>query len=164
MAGTDHKILRRDLIEGMGVTTPILSGLFRGSRVEHDYELMVALASAYNDWLIEEWLDKDSQMYGSVQVIAHQPELAAREIDRVGAHPQMVQVLLPTVENRQYGDPMYRPIYEAALRNDLVIAMHHSADTACVLGFPRYFIEWHTLAPATMQSGSGRELHLQRHI
>jgi predicted TIM-barrel fold metal-dependent hydrolase len=147
MAGTNHKVLRRDLIEGMGVTTPILSGLFRGSRVEHDYEFMVALASAYNDWLIEEWLDKDPQLYGSVQVIAHQPELAAREIDRVGAHPQMVQVLLPTVENRQYGDPMYRPIYEAALRNDLVIAMHHSADTACVLGFPRYFIEWHTLAP-----------------
>lgn len=145
-AGTDPDMAAQHLFHGEGISHAILNGFFHISRLEHDYEFSEALAAAYNNWQIDNWLERDSRFMGSVHVVAHNPDVAAREIDRVAAHPQIVQVFLPTVDNREYGDPMYRPIFEAALRNDLVVALHHGGHTRTVLGFPRYFAEWHTLA------------------
>jgi predicted TIM-barrel fold metal-dependent hydrolase len=144
--GTDPEVLARHLFDEEGVSIGILFGNFHISRNERDYEFMQALARAYNDWQIEHWLERDSRLRGSVIVVAHEPEPAAKEIDRVAKHPQIVQVALPTVTNRQYGDPFYRPIFEAAVRNGLVVALHHSLHTDTVLGSPRYYIEWHTTA------------------
>ncbi|HEX4305916.1 MAG TPA: amidohydrolase family protein [Solirubrobacterales bacterium] len=144
--GTSVDALAEHLLEGEGVSTAILTGLFHASRGERDYEFMAALASAYNDWQVAEWLEREPRLRGSVHVVAHMPELAAREIDRVAEHPQIVQVHLPTVTNRQYGDPFYDPIYEAALRNDLAVSLHHGVHTETVLGYPRYYIEWHMFA------------------
>jgi predicted TIM-barrel fold metal-dependent hydrolase len=111
-----------------------------------NFELARALASAYNDWQIDNFLEKEPRLRGSVHVVAEDPEEAAREIDRVAEHPQIVQVFLPTVTDRQYGDPRYRPIFEAAVRNDLVVTLHHGVGTQTVFGYPRHFFEWHTLA------------------
>ena len=81
------------------------------------------------------------------------PEQAAREIDRAAEHPRVVQVILPLFTDKQWGDPFYRPIWEAAVRNGLVVTFHHSMATETLLGWPRYYIEWHTLAaPRTPRS------------
>jgi predicted TIM-barrel fold metal-dependent hydrolase len=144
--GTDFNRTVSDLLDGIGVTTAILNGTHYYSAMKGHFELATALASAYNDWQIEQWLERDSRFRGSVHVIAHDPAVAAREIDRVAEHPSIVQVFLPTVTDRQYGDPMYFPIYEAAVRNGLVVTLHHGAFTETVLGYPRYYTEWHALA------------------
>lgn len=145
-AATDVDVLREQLLEGEGVSIAILNGFFYPSAMVAGFEFAQALASAYNDWQIEHWLDKEPRLRGSIQVIAHEPAAAAREIDRVAEHPQFVQVFLPSVADRQYGDPFYRPIFEAALRNDLTVALHHQSFTRTVVGYPRYYVEWHTLA------------------
>jgi predicted TIM-barrel fold metal-dependent hydrolase len=146
-AGTDPEAMLRHLMDDENTSIAILNGSFPVSRVDHDYEFMQALATAYNSWQIDVWLERDPRICGSVHVIAHDPVAAAREIDRVAEHPQIVQVFLPTVTNRQYGDPFYRPIFEAAVRNNLALAMHHhGGHTETVLGYPRNFIEWHTTA------------------
>lgn len=145
-AGRTVESLRHHLLDGEGVTTAILNGPnFHPASMPSDPEFAAALASGYNDLQIEQFLEKDDRLRGSVQVGA-EPALAAREIDRVGGHPQVVQVTLPLIAERQWGDPVYRPIFEAAVRNELVVAFHHGPETRTVLGFPRYFIEWHTLA------------------
>lgn len=72
--------------------------------------------------------------------------MAAREIDRLAEHPDVVQVFLPLINERQYGDPFYRPIFEAAAPNDLAVGFHHGSGTTTILGHPRNYIEWHTLA------------------
>lgn len=143
---TDPDAMARHLFEEGGVTHAILNGFFHITRMQTDPEFAVALASAYNDWQIEQWLEKDPRILGSVHVVANQPERAAREIDRVAGHPQIVQVFLANVTNCQYGDPFFRPIYEAAIRNDLVVTLHHGPHSQTAFGFPHYFIEWHTLA------------------
>jgi predicted TIM-barrel fold metal-dependent hydrolase len=155
---TDVTKLGEHLLDGEGVSIAILNGLFHVSALLAEYEFAKALASAYNDWQVEHWLEKDSRLRGSIHVVAHDPAAAAQEIDRVAAHPQMVQVFLPTVTDRQYGDPQYRPIFEAALRNDLVVALHHGGHTRTALGYPRYFIEWHTTAAP--QAGQNQLLSL----
>ncbi|MEH7275762.1 amidohydrolase family protein [Neobacillus vireti] len=87
--------------------------------------MATAVASAYNDWQIEHWLSKDSTMLGSVVVAAQDPEAAAREIDRVGGHPQIVQVALPSYcPYGGWGNKRYFPIWEAAVRNGLVVTYH----------------------------------------
>jgi predicted TIM-barrel fold metal-dependent hydrolase len=53
---------------------------------------------------------------------------------------------LPTLTDTEFGDPFYEPIFEAAVRNDLVVTMHHQGCTQTVLGYPRYYISWHTTA------------------
>ena len=40
---------------------------------------------------------------------------------------------------------MFHPIYEAAERNRLALAFHHSAAIQTAIGWPRYFVELHTL-------------------
>jgi predicted TIM-barrel fold metal-dependent hydrolase len=143
---SDFETAQRHLFEDEEVTHAILCGAFRPGCMRTDYEFAVALASAYNDWQIEHWLNRDHRLRGSVHIVPDLPEDAAREIDRVAKHPQIVQVFLPLVTDRQYGDPRYRPIFEAAVRNGLVVSLHHGSSTETVLGYPRYYIEWHTLA------------------
>jgi predicted TIM-barrel fold metal-dependent hydrolase len=146
-AGSSLEAMRAQLLDAEGVSVAILNGFFHLSSSDGWYELMVALASAYNDWQIEQWLDREPRLRGSVHVVAHDPAAAAREIDRVGEHPQVVQVFLPASVSREYGDPFYRPIFEAAVRRGLAVALHHGEQTRTVLGYPRYFVEWHTAIP-----------------
>lgn len=151
--GTDLKAMQSHLFDGESVDIGILNGFFYPSVMKGNFEFAGALAAAYNDWQIAEWLDKEPRLRGSVHVVAHDPLEAAHEIDRVAQHPQIVQVFLPLVVDRQYGDPMYRPIYEAAVRNDLVVAFHHDGASRTVVGYPRYWIEWHSLAPPQCAQG-----------
>jgi predicted TIM-barrel fold metal-dependent hydrolase len=83
----------------------------------------VALASAVNDWLIAEWLEREPRLRTSIVVPSKQPERAAREIDRLGDHPGVVQVFLPARSALPYGQRHFWPIYEAAVRHDLVIGL-----------------------------------------
>jgi predicted TIM-barrel fold metal-dependent hydrolase len=143
---TSVEALRRHLFDGEGVSIAILNGFFYPSSISGNYELAAALASAYNDWQIEHWLDKDSRLRGSIQIAVDDPQVAVREIERVADHPQIVQVFLSLSTERQWGDPRYLPIFEAASRHDLAVAFHHSQATRTLLGYPRHYIEWHTLA------------------
>lgn len=144
--GTDLDAMTLHLLDGEGVSLAILNGFLHVSALGMSWEYASALARAYNDWQIEHWLEREPRLRGSVHIVAQDPVAAAREIDRVAAHPQIVQVFLPLVTDRQYGDPFYRPIYEAAVRNGLVLALHHGAHTRTVFGYPRYHFEWHMFA------------------
>ena len=56
--------------------------------------------------------------------VAHDPEGAVARSSASAKHPQIVQVILRRGD-RPYGEPRYRPIFEAAERNGLVVAIHH---------------------------------------
>lgn len=145
-AGTNLDKMREHLLDGEGVTTAILNGFFHGSATKGHYEFAAALLTAYNDWQIENWLEPEPRLKGSVHVLAHDPKAAVYEIDRVAEHPSIVQVFLPTVTDREYGDPHYHPIFEAAVRHRLAVTLHHGPETRTVLGYPRYMTDWKTVA------------------
>ena len=120
--------VREQLLDAFGIEAAMLVGTY-----VHQFTAMPqgrfasALASAYNDWLIDRWLSVDTRFKGSVAVAAQEPRLAAEEIDRVGGHPSMVQVNLPMPSPQlPWGDERYHPIWEAATRNQLRVAMHVS--------------------------------------
>jgi predicted TIM-barrel fold metal-dependent hydrolase len=110
----------------------------------HNPDVAAALASAVNDWQIAEWLDKEPRLRASIVVPSQQPAMAAREIERVGGHPGFVQVFLPVRSPMLYGNRMYHPIYEAAVRHDLVIGVHFGGapgNPPTPSGWPSYYIE-----------------------
>jgi len=80
---------------------------------------------AYNNWNIDTWLSWDDRFYSAVAVPNGEPEEAAKEIRRVGGHPRLVSVLLGVnALGRPFGDPLYHPIYEAAVEMGLQISVH----------------------------------------
>lgn len=158
--GSDPGFLVADLLERYSIDCAILNGEggHLGLCALPDPDWAAALASAYNDWLAAEWLPIDSRFRASIIVATQDPQLAAREIDRVAADPRFVQVILPAGARFPYGQRVYHPIFQAAERNGLPVAIHLGAEGAGIMapptaaGYPSYYLEWHTLLPTVFQA------------
>ncbi|MFV8827821.1 amidohydrolase family protein [Alkalihalobacterium sp. APHAB7] len=144
LPGSDYELVKRQVLDEYNVEYAILTGLFYPSQLDCQRELASALASAYNDWVIDEWLSKDSRFKASIQITGQDVPASVREIDRLGPHPDMVQVMLP-VSAWRWGEPQFHPIFEAAERHNLRIAFHQSDKTSPAYGHPNYYIEWHSM-------------------
>jgi predicted TIM-barrel fold metal-dependent hydrolase len=145
--GSSYELLKEQLLDKHNVTFGVLTGWFYEATVcKGWYEFAAARASAYNDYTVEHWLERDPRLLGSI-TIARDPKDAVREIDRMAAHPQMKQVMLP-ISDFAWGDPYYHPIFEAAHRHGLPITMHLSADITAQGGeFLRYYVAWRSVHP-----------------
>jgi predicted TIM-barrel fold metal-dependent hydrolase len=123
--------------------------------------LVHQLVKAANDWLVEEWLtDRDGRLYGLALVPVQQPEAAAREIKRVGAHPRIVGVhLRGNGLGKPFGHPIYHPIYSAAMALDLPVVIEAGGDTLTDTlthpaggGLPMTFGEYATLEACALMT------------
>lgn len=142
-AGSDLALLRAQALDGGRATLGILNCLYAVDSV-HNPDATAALASAVNDWQVAEWLEPESRLRASLVVPAQHPDLAAREIDRLGEHPGFVQVLLPARAAAPYGNRRYHPLYEAALRHDLAIGIHFGGapgNPPTPAGWPSSYLE-----------------------
>jgi predicted TIM-barrel fold metal-dependent hydrolase len=122
--GSELALLREQTLDAWNAEVGILNCAYRVSSV-HNHDLAAALATAINQWQIDEWLNKEPRLRASLVLPSQNPLLAAKEIDRFGDHPGFVQVILPVRSEAPYGNPRYDPIYEAATRHNLVIGIHY---------------------------------------
>jgi predicted TIM-barrel fold metal-dependent hydrolase len=150
-AGSDYRFMREQLLDRYELDFAVLTGeeAIEVSTLANPH-FAQALASAYNDWLVEDWLGRDPRLKGSLVVAPQDPAGAAREIRRAGGHPDIVQVLVSSGAQRPYGDPFYDPIWEACAELDLPLAAHlggqggiNANPTGC--GPPTFFWEAHAL-------------------
>ncbi len=142
-AGSRLALLREQALDPLGIETAIASCLYAIDSL-HNPEAAVAFASAVNDWQIAEWLDQEPRLRGSLVVPSQLPQLAAREIDRVGDHPGFVQVLLPARSEHPYGSRLFHPLWEAIARRDLVAGIHFGGapgNPPFPSGWPSYYFE-----------------------
>jgi predicted TIM-barrel fold metal-dependent hydrolase len=147
---SDYSMMKAQLLDAYNLSYAVLTGYFYPTALKMQYGLGTALAAAYNDYVIEHWISKDKRFLGSIQINARDPEAAAREIDRLAAHPQMRQVMLPVVDDIAYGHPMYKPIFEAAERNRLMVAFHHTTFAQGPYGMGLHYMERHCLIPISL--------------
>jgi uncharacterized protein len=155
--GTDPAWLRKQLMEQYNVKYALLNGGgILGICALPDEDFASVLASAYNEWLIDTWLTQDNpdgRFKGSMMVAPQDPLAAAREIDRVGKHPHVVQVMFGSATTAPMGAKQFHPIYEAAERNGLPVAVHPGVEGRSIAGAPTAagwvskYIEWHTCLP-----------------
>ena len=121
----------------------------------HSPYVAEAMAGAANDWLIAEWLEREPRLRGSIIVSANQPQLAVREIERVGGHPSVVGVMLPVRSSRPYGNAIFHPIFAAAAERSLVVSIHYGGwpgNPATGVGWPSFYIEEWAARGALFQS------------
>ncbi len=142
-AGSSLALLREQVLDPLGVEVAILTCLYAIDSL-HNPEAAAAFASAVNDWQIAEWLDREPRLRASIVVPVQLPELAAREIDRVGDHPGFVQVLLPARSEHPYGSRLFHPLWAAIARRGLVAGIHFGGapgNPPFPSGWPSYFFE-----------------------
>jgi len=152
-AGSDYELLCEHLFEDFDVDRAVLTGtMFNAIGMHPNLHYATAAIEAHNDWLIEEWLDRDDRFLGTMYVAPADPEHAVEEIERVGAHDQIVQVMMPGSHENPYGHRRYWPIYEAAEEADLPVATHVSSASrgtswaaATGAGIPLSYIEKHAV-------------------
>jgi hypothetical protein len=140
---SDVTLLRQHILDPWDVEHAIVNCYYGVDSLRHP-DWAAALARAVNDWLIEQWLDKEPRLRASLVIPARDPEAAAAEIDRVGDHPGFVQVMLPVRAERLYGQRVFYPIFEAITRHDLVAGVHWggtSEDAPSPAGYASWYAE-----------------------
>jgi uncharacterized protein len=142
-AGTELRHLQEHALDPLDLEVAILNSTF-GIESLHNPDAAAALASAVNDWHLAEWLEPEPRLVASIVVPSQQPAMAAAEIDRVGGLPRFVQVILPVRSAMPYGNRVYHPIYETAVRHDLALGLHFGGVTGTPptpVGWPSYYLE-----------------------
>jgi len=158
-AGSDPAFLKKHHLDEYGIDYAILTGSgILSISLWPDLDFSNAVASAYNDWLVETWLQFSPQFKGSILINHGDPAAAAKEIDRMGPHPDMVQVLMASGAHMPFGHRFYHPIYETAVRHGLPVAIHPGTEGAGIAGpptpagYPARYFEWHNILPANYMS------------
>jgi uncharacterized protein len=143
--GSSLELLQEQLLDRYGVRWCLMNGHFHPTALQCQPDAATALASAYNDWLREEWLDRDDRLYGTICINGHDPAAAAREIERCATDKRFRQVMLSVVGTR-WGEERYAPIFESAQRNGLKIGMHlYGIAASPALGNPDHFVDMHSV-------------------
>lgn len=120
-----------------------------------DVEYATALARAYNDYLLDRFLDDHDELLGCLLVAPQDVDHAVEEIDRVGDDDSMCGVFLSVSGlDRTYGHPMYDPIWEAATEKGLAIAFHSGG-----VDYPEFPFNTHKL-PYLVRHTLNHELSL----
>ncbi len=120
---TDLGLLQRHALDGFGTRAAIIHCLW-GAQAVHSEDLARTLCQAVNDWIAEQWLDRDDRLRAAIVVPAQSPLYAAQEIERVAADKRFVEVQLLCMNEMLLGRRYYWPIYEAAVKHDLPIGIH----------------------------------------
>lgn len=149
-AASDPDFLIEQLIDPYNIEYAILTGSMYDISSGHDADFSAGVISAYNDYVLDQWIGKHPSFKAALNIATQDPMLAAKEIDRLGSHPDVVAVVMSSAAKAPYGKRFYHPIYEAAERNGLPLMIHpgsegaggHNPPTAA--GYPSYYIEWHT--------------------
>ena len=152
--GSDLDLMRAQLLDRFHVRYAILLGQELrplGTLPNADYA--AALARAYNDYLIEHWLARDARLRGAMLIATQDVPQAVREIERIGRHPAIVQVLVANGARLPYGNRYYHPILEACEALGLPFALHTGSEGAgingqpSVAGYGSYYVENRQVRP-----------------
>ncbi|MBO0745750.1 MAG: amidohydrolase family protein [Candidatus Dormibacteraeota bacterium] len=142
-AASSVDAVQGQLLDPLGVDLAILTCTYAVESI-HNPDTAAAMAAAVNDWQRVEWLDRESRLRASIVVPSQQPEMAAAEIERVAADRRFVQVVVPVRSSMPYGNRHFHPLFEAAARHGLVVALHFGGapgNPPTGAGWPSYYLE-----------------------
>jgi len=134
-SGAGHPEGKREFMAAFDIDYCLFTPDVMLGTINHD-TTAVELASAYNDWLVDTWLDADERFYATMAVANQVPERAVEEIERLGDRDGIAGVQLPGAGMvPPAGHWSYDPIYEAAAERGLPVVMH-SHDIQAAVTFP----------------------------
>jgi hypothetical protein len=143
--GSDLETLREQLLDLFDVRHAVLSPLEVLTLPTYG-EAASVFMTALNEWMIEQWLDRDDRLYGAISVPVEDGNAAAAVIAQAAQHPRFVTVLMTMITREGFGHPKYWPIYEVASDLGLPVAAHVGGFSGTHMGngWPTYFVEQHS--------------------
>ncbi|MEQ1770583.1 MAG: amidohydrolase family protein [Devosia sp.] len=150
---TSAAIIGSQCLDRFGSDIGILNPLYGVQQLFGD-DLASAYASALNDWVRADYLDRDPRFRASITVSLENIALAVAEIERCAPDLRFIQVMLLAGTARPLGRRQYWPIYEACVRHGLTLGIHagqefRNAPTA--MGWPSYYLEDYAANAQTFQ-------------
>lgn len=96
-----------------------------------DVPLNQVVVRAANAWLVDQLSGPAGKHYGMLLAATAAPDVAAKEIRRVGAIDRIVAIALGCNSlGRPFGDRIYLPIFQAAAELDLPVVLQVGSDEA----------------------------------
>ena len=143
--GSDLDTLREQLLDRFDVSHAVLSPLEVLSLPTYG-EAATMFMSALNEWMIDQWLDRDDRLYGAISIPVEDGNAAAEVIAQAAQHSRFVTVLMTMITREGFGHPKYWPIYEVAADLGLPVAAHVGGFSGTHMGngWPTYFLEQHS--------------------
>jgi predicted TIM-barrel fold metal-dependent hydrolase len=142
--GSSVDLIRRQYLDAYGISFAIMGPLGITGQSEVNLDLAAALASATNDWQRERFTRPEPRLRSAIVVPYEDGAVAAREIERCAPDPAYAQVFMLTRSSEPAGNRRYWPIYEAAERHGLPVALHvfgASGHPYTGAGWPSYYVE-----------------------
>ncbi|MCC2098034.1 MAG: amidohydrolase [Hyphomicrobiales bacterium] len=133
--GSDLSLLQSAALDTFGSSAAIANCIYGGIAL-HAVDMVAVICRAVNDWVREQWLDKEPRLRASILVPQNSPAHAVEEIERLAGDKRFVQVLMMAGNKELLGQRSQWPIYEAAARHGMTIGVHagsiyhHPAATA----------------------------------
>ena len=122
-AATGADVLK--IIDAFATGTVILNPGWNRPMSMFSEPVLAAVCAAYNDYLVEEVFPVSPRLKANIMVCQRNPELAAKEIRRVGRHAQFVGVFSEfSALYEQMGNARFDPIFDATREFDLVLTAH----------------------------------------
>lgn len=87
-------------------------------------EMEVALARAYNRWVVEEWLGRSPRLRAMLYLPFNDPEASLAEIEAMADAPGVVGFMVTSVRNVPLYHNRYMPVYAALEERGLPIGFH----------------------------------------
>ena len=152
--GSDLDLMRTQLLDAYNIESAILLGQeLRPLSTLPNADFAAVLARGYNDYLVEQWLSKDKRLKGAILIATQDIDQAVQEIERMGAHPDIVAVLVSNGARLPYGSRYYHPILEACQAFGLPFTLHTGSEGVgtngqpSVAGYGSYYIENRQVRP-----------------
>lgn len=146
----DPHALAEHFFDAYNICYGILNTANMSVALSPEADFAASMVSAFNDVFVEEWLPVDERFRLSILLAMADPQLAVKEIHRLGDHPGVVQALMPSASPLPLGHRFFHPIYAAAVEHDLPVAIHPGAEGVGMsgaptpAGYPSSYLEWHT--------------------
>ena len=141
--GSSLQAMQAHVLDRFQSRCGILNCLY-GAQVFHSEDMAAVFCRATNDWIRDEWLDRDPRLRASITIAAHNTELAVAEIERRADDLRFMQVMMLVLGEVTLGRRQLWPIYQTAERLGLPIGIHAGsayryAPTAA--GWSSYYVE-----------------------
>ncbi len=141
--GSDLDFMRKQHLDPNNVELGILNPLRNGQGLQNQ-DFAAAFCRAINDWQVAWWTEKEPRLKASVVVPYEDGVASAQEIDRRAGDANFAQVLLLSRTAEPLGQRRYWPIYEAAVRAKLPVAVHafgYGGFPVTGGGWPSFYVE-----------------------